>query len=165
MPFASINSTNPRTHPAQFGKKILRIDRLAKWGFFKLAILDFFFQKIFFLLNPMKNSQRFLDSKDGSKFWWLPWFQPFRSWANTYAQDCICIGNETEQFSQIFINIFNFTLICLLSIWNLSRIMSCFCTDANYLQIAKKSFLEEHNHYSKFKEKAGAWNKGCSFWK
>ena len=28
----------------------------------------------FFLLNPMKSSQRFLGSKDGSKFWWLPWF-------------------------------------------------------------------------------------------
>ena len=43
MPFASIIPTNPRTHPAQFGKKILRIDRLAKWGFFESAILDFFF--------------------------------------------------------------------------------------------------------------------------
>ena len=39
MPFASINPTNPRTHPAQFGKKILRIDRLAKWGFFESDIL------------------------------------------------------------------------------------------------------------------------------
>ena len=78
MPFASINPTNPRTHPTQFGKKILRIDRLAKWGFFESAILDFFFEKKkFFLLNPMKNSQRFLDSKDGSKFWWLPWFPAF----------------------------------------------------------------------------------------
>ena len=35
---------------------------------YKISILDFFIQKIFFLLNPMKNSQRFLDSKDGSKF-------------------------------------------------------------------------------------------------
>ena len=45
MPFASINPTNPRTHPAQFGKTMLRIDHLAKWFFFESAILDFFFQK------------------------------------------------------------------------------------------------------------------------
>ena len=45
MPFASINPTNPRTHPAQFGKKILRIGGYGKWPFFESAILIFFFQK------------------------------------------------------------------------------------------------------------------------
>ena len=29
---------------------------------------------IFFSLDPMKSSQRFLGSKDGLKFWWLFWF-------------------------------------------------------------------------------------------
>ena len=32
----------------------------------------------------MKSSQRFLASKDDD----YPGFQPIRSWANTYAQDC-----------------------------------------------------------------------------
>ena len=91
MPFASINSTNPRTHPAQFGKKILRIDRLAKWGFFESAILDFFFskKKIFFCLIPWKIVKGSWIARMGQNFDDYPGFQPFRSWANTYAQDCI----------------------------------------------------------------------------
>ena len=90
MPFASINSTNPRTHPAQFGKKILRIDRLAKWGFFESAILDFFFRKkkIFFCLIPWKIVKGSWTARMGRNFDDFPGFQPFRSWANTYAQDC-----------------------------------------------------------------------------
>ena len=36
----------------------------------------------------MKNSQRFLDARMGRNFDDFPGFQPFRSWANTYAQDC-----------------------------------------------------------------------------
>ena len=70
MPFASINSTNPRTHPAQFGKKILRIDRLAKWGFFESAILDFFFQKkkFFFCLIPWKIVKGSWIARMGRKF-------------------------------------------------------------------------------------------------
>ena len=55
MPFTSIYSTDPRTNPAQFREKILRID-----GF-------------------EKRSRNFDD---------YPGFQPMRSWANTYAQDC-----------------------------------------------------------------------------
>ena len=70
MPLASINPTDPRTNPAQFREKILRIDGFEKRSFFESAIFDFFFQKKknFFLLNPMKSSQRFLGSKDRSKF-------------------------------------------------------------------------------------------------
>ena len=41
MPFASINSTNPRTDPWKFHEKILRIGRAWKWGFFEAAILNF----------------------------------------------------------------------------------------------------------------------------
>ena len=90
MLFASINFTNPRTHPAQFRKKILRIDRLAKWGFLSRQFWIFFFGfffGFFFLLNPMKSSQRFLDSKDGSKFWWLPWFP-----AHEVLDEHLCTG-------------------------------------------------------------------------
>jgi hypothetical protein len=42
MPFASINSTNPRTNPWNFHEKTLRIGGAGKWGFFESAILNFF---------------------------------------------------------------------------------------------------------------------------
>ena len=45
MPFASTNSTNPRTNPCNFCKKILRIGGIEKLSFFESAILIFFFQK------------------------------------------------------------------------------------------------------------------------
>jgi hypothetical protein len=56
--FASIYPTDPRTNPAQFREKILRIDGFEKRPFLSRP----------FLHNPMKSSQRFLGSKDGSKF-------------------------------------------------------------------------------------------------
>ena len=40
MPFASINSTNPRIDPWEFHEKILRIGGAGKWGFFEAAILN-----------------------------------------------------------------------------------------------------------------------------
>ena len=46
MPFASIYSTDPRTNPAQFCEKILRIDGFEKRSFFESDILDFFFQNV-----------------------------------------------------------------------------------------------------------------------
>ena len=40
-----------------------------------MSILIFFFDfDFFFCFIPMKISQSFLGSKDGSKFWCLPWF-------------------------------------------------------------------------------------------
>ena len=45
MPFASINSTDPRTNPAQFREKILRIDGFEKRSFFESAVLEIFFAK------------------------------------------------------------------------------------------------------------------------
>ena len=39
-------------------------------NFFELTIME---KKIFCFI-PMKISQSFLCSQDGSKFWWLPWF-------------------------------------------------------------------------------------------
>ena len=76
MPFASTNSTNPRTNPRNFQKKILRIGDFKKCTFFESAILNFFFQKkkFFFCLIPMKTRQSLLVSKGQSKFWWLSWF-------------------------------------------------------------------------------------------
>ena len=76
MPFASINSTNPRTNPLIFHKTILRIGDFKNITFFESAI---FFQKVekcssFFI--SIKISQMFLDIKNGPKFWWLPWFPP-----------------------------------------------------------------------------------------
>ena len=67
----SISSTNLRTNLWNFREKILRINGLVNLSFFKTAILDFLFE-IFFCFIHMKISQRFLASKDWSKFWWLP---------------------------------------------------------------------------------------------
>ena len=43
--FASMNSTNPRTTPWNFHKKILRIGDFEKWPFFESAILNFIFSR------------------------------------------------------------------------------------------------------------------------
>ena len=45
MPFASINSSNPRTNPLNSYKRILRIDDFEKLNFFETAIFILFFQK------------------------------------------------------------------------------------------------------------------------
>ena len=57
MPFASMNSTNPRTDPWNFHKKILRIGDFEKWPFFESAILNFIFskKKRKKILHPNKN--------------------------------------------------------------------------------------------------------------
>ena len=58
MPFASINSTNPRTNPWKFHEKILRIGGAGKWGFFEAAILNFLsrpFWIFFFCFISVKN--------------------------------------------------------------------------------------------------------------
>ena len=60
MPFASINPTNPRTSPWNFWKKILRIGGIEKLCFFESAILDGFFQNVFFLLLPNENQSTFI---------------------------------------------------------------------------------------------------------
>ena len=57
MPFASINSTNPRTDPWEFHEKILRIGGAGKWGFFEAAILNFLSRPFwnFFCFISVKN--------------------------------------------------------------------------------------------------------------
>ena len=52
MPFTSINPTNPRTNLWNCHKKNWRIGDFEKLSFFEWAILEFFFPKIFFLLDP-----------------------------------------------------------------------------------------------------------------
>ena len=49
MPFASINSTNPRTNPWNFHEKILRIDEARKWLLFSFLVFGYWVdQKNFF---------------------------------------------------------------------------------------------------------------------
>ena len=68
MSFASIHPSDQRTNPAQFREKIYSSEKRSIFagGSFASVILDLFFEKRVFLLNPMKSSQRFLGSKDGS---------------------------------------------------------------------------------------------------
>ena len=83
MPFASINSTNPRTNPWNFHKKFLRIGDFEKCTFFESAILNFFFQKkkFFFAFFPWKlvkvywlarMGQNFEQVKRDNTFWPMP---------------------------------------------------------------------------------------------
>ena len=77
MPFASINqSYYPKDPSRSIWQKNIENWPFGKMRFFWVGHFGFFFRKKnnFFLLNPMKNSQRFLDSNDGLKFWWLPAF-------------------------------------------------------------------------------------------
>ena len=66
MPFASIDPTHPRTNSWNFGENCS-----AFGGGWKTQ---------FFLSRPFWNFFRFFflyslwDTKDGTKFWWLPWF-------------------------------------------------------------------------------------------
>ena len=53
MAFLTINSTNPRTNPWHFHKKILRIGGAGQWGFFESAILNLCF-------FPMKMTLAFI---------------------------------------------------------------------------------------------------------
>ena len=68
MFFASINPTNERTNPRNFHKKVLRIGDFEKEAFFCRPFWNFFC----FIL--MLKGQSLLVSKDGLKFWCLPWF-------------------------------------------------------------------------------------------
>ena len=87
-------------------KKLVSCGRLKKNTFFKTVHTQYFFAKLsgigpwvsminwckghqcestessildFIMLNPKTSSERLLGSKDGSKFWWLPWFPPHLS--------------------------------------------------------------------------------------
>ena len=67
---------------------------LSFWRWLKNSVFlsrpfwNFFAKKIFFCFIPIKISQHLKDSKDFSKFWWLPWF-PENFWcAYTFATQC-----------------------------------------------------------------------------
>ena len=63
MPFASINSTYPRTNPKKIHKKILRI------GDFEKRYFDFFFSKFFlFSFFPWKQVKVYWLAKMGQNF-------------------------------------------------------------------------------------------------
>ena len=69
----------PKDQALKFSRKILRIGGIEKLSFFESAILESFLKnKHFFCFIPMKISQSFLGSKDGSKFWWLSCCWGFR---------------------------------------------------------------------------------------
>jgi hypothetical protein len=60
--------------PINFAKCFWELTVLKNVFFLSWPFWNFFCNRNFFLLNPMKSSQRFLGSKDGSKCWWLPSF-------------------------------------------------------------------------------------------
>ena len=74
MPFASIYPTDPRTNPAQFGKRISRIDGFENHSLFEGAILDFFF--FFKCLIPLKAVKGSWVARMGRNFDDCPGFQP-----------------------------------------------------------------------------------------
>ena len=92
MPFASINSTIPRTNPWKFHEKILRIDGAGKWGFFEAAILNFVSRPfwIFFCFISVKNPALLYEVTIFSAIWMVFPESWKRSCSNFYAHDCIC---------------------------------------------------------------------------
>ena len=84
------------------GSKIMKFSRknIENWLFWKTQFFwvghfGLFFQ-FFFALSPWKSVKVSKLARIGRNFDDYPGFQPFRSWANTYAQDCTCL------FIQIF---------------------------------------------------------------
>ena len=90
MPFASINSTNPRTNPWKFHEKILRIGGAGKWGFFEAAILNFLSRPfwIFFCFISVKNPALLYEVSFFSALWMVFPESWKRSCPNFYAHDC-----------------------------------------------------------------------------
>ena len=90
MPFASINSTNPRTSPWEFHEKILRIGGAGKWGFFEAAILNFLSRPfwIFFCFISVKNPALLYEVSFFSALWMVFPESWKRSCPNFYANDC-----------------------------------------------------------------------------
>ena len=94
MPFASINSTNPRTNPWEFHEKILRIGGAGKWVFFEAAILNFLSWPfwIFFCFISVKNPALLYEVSFFSELWMVFRESWKRSCPNFYAHDCINRG-------------------------------------------------------------------------
>ena len=60
MPFASINSTKPRTNPWNFHKKYWELAELENEVFLSRPLWNFFFKKIFFCFISIKTSSPFI---------------------------------------------------------------------------------------------------------
>ena len=90
MPFASINSTNPRTNPWKFHEKILRIGGAGKWGFFEAAILNFLSRPfwIFFCFISVKNPAHLYEVSFFSALWMVFPESWKRRAADFYAHHC-----------------------------------------------------------------------------
>ena len=90
MPFASINSTNPRNNPWNFHEKILRIGGAGKWDFFEAAILNFLSRPfwIFFCFISVKNPALLYEVSFFSALWMVFPESWKRSCPNFYAHDC-----------------------------------------------------------------------------
>ena len=126
MPFASINPTNPRTNPWNFHEKILRIGDFEKWALFESAILIFFSIFFhFFCFISMKTSQSLLVSKDGSKFWWLPWFPVVFYPGQTFLSRVYMISNNAVVQNKVT-NLQSTCVFCILVA--LSNFLFCFST-------------------------------------
>ena len=89
----------------------------------------FFEKKIFFCLIPWKIVKGSWIARMGQNFDDYPGFQPFRSWANTYAQDCIFKQNfmcREQKHHCVLIKIEK----CLKSIefkWNFLHLLAPLC--------------------------------------
>jgi len=90
MPFAPINSTNPRTNPWKFHKKWLRIGGAGKWGFFESAILNFLSRPfwIFFCFISVEKPAGSCKVSFISALWMVFPESWKRSYPNFYAHDC-----------------------------------------------------------------------------
>ena len=60
--------------PEIFTKRYLKFGELKNSLFFWVGHFEILFATKKMCFIPMKISQNFLGSKDGSKFWWLSWF-------------------------------------------------------------------------------------------
>ena len=73
--FASINPPNSRTNSENLKNIYGELAELKNSLFLSRPFWIFFWIFfVFFCFIPMKISQSVMSSKDGSKFWWLPWF-------------------------------------------------------------------------------------------
>ena len=108
MPFASINSTNPRTNPWNFHEKILRIGGAGKWGFFEAAILNFLSRPfwIFFCFISVKNPALLYEVSFFSALWMVFPESWKRSCPNFYAHDC-------KYFCCSYLYVFNPCSLCM----------------------------------------------------
>ena len=92
MSSTSIYPTYPRTNLWNFQEKILRIGGEKKLSFFCVSHFE-----SFFFCFIIQISHNLCDTKDGSKFWWSPWFSAQNS---LFQLVCTPLYISTCQLSQ-----------------------------------------------------------------